>query len=108
MSAINNTYEAMKNDASLRGGITEIRDKYVGTNDKNAAYTEFAQFAQSKGYDISVDQVKASSAAVMQKRELGETELEKISGGAEPDCGWAPFSCFICEAFGYCLGIIPT
>ena len=104
MSTVKEFSNAIKTDTSLREPMIRISEKYAGNKDSSAAFAEIAELARSKGYDISAEQLKVSSAGAMSNRELGEVELEKISGGVPKNCYLMPWICLICDegSEGYC------
>ena len=67
----------IESDPALNEKYSAVLKKHEDSRDRNAVALELSALAQAEGYDISSDKVLARGP----KGELGEMELENVSGG---------------------------
>ena len=71
-------FEKIKNDPALKAKYEAILKKHEAAKDRDAAAAELSEFACSEGFDATPDGILSAFAP---KGEIGEEELEAVSGG---------------------------
>lgn len=73
-------FAKMVEDTALRDKVASIK------GDENEVYTRMAAVAGEAGFDVTVDDLRASRSAFGEGAELDDDELDKVSAGCASVC----------------------
>jgi len=95
-------FEKIKSDPALKAKYEAILKKHEAAKDRDAVAAELTELARSEGFDTTPNGVLSAFAP---KGEIGEEELESVSGGGT-GTAWCVYS--LSALMGYVTSIRPA